>query len=53
MKVAVSITKVFEVDSMDLEKLRHQFEREDYENGIDWYEVNPEQEIWSYAIVEN
>ena len=57
MKVAVSITKVFEVDEgesciIDMNSLAHQFERDDYEdNGIDWYNIEKCQDIWSYAIV--
>ena len=53
MKVAVSVTKVFETEDMDLASLKNQFERDDFEeNGIDWYDVEAEQEIWSYSIID-
>ena len=57
MKVAVSVTKVFEVGDMTLEELRRRMEDldEDDEDEIDWYDIEitkREYEIWSYAIVK-
>lgn len=53
MIVAISITKVLEVEDMDLASLKYQFEREDFEeNGIDWYDTEPKEEIWSFAIID-
>ena len=53
MKIAISITKVLEVVDMDLAELKYQFEREDFEeNGIDWYDIEPQEEIWSFAIID-
>jgi len=52
MKVAVSITKMFEVNdthTKSLSELREQCEN----GGILWYDVESEQEIWSYAILEH
>ena len=54
MKVAVSVTKVFEVDEMELSHLKFLFDRKDYEeHGIDWYDIEEAQEIWSYAIISS
>lgn len=51
MKVAISVTKVFDVGTEfgnldDLSKVCEQ-------GKLDWYDVEAEQEIWSYAIVES
>lgn len=57
MKVAVSITKVFEVENVSeqamLSELRWRMEDtgEDNKEHISWYDLEPEREIWSYAIV--
>jgi len=50
MRVALSVTKVFEVEDMTLTELRRRVEAGD-EGGIDWYDVEAEEEWWSYSIV--
>ena len=59
MKVAVSITKVFEVEQMTLGELEQQFQEQyDEDTGltrecpIDWYDIEAQDEIWSFAILE-
>ena len=57
MRVAVSITKVFEIEKdMNLQELERQFQ-EQFDGSIhspapmDWYDIEECQEIWSFAIV--
>lgn len=53
MKVAISVTKIVEVGNMSLAELERRCSLAPGDNEcIDWYDIEPEQEIWSYAIVE-
>jgi len=59
MIVAVSVTKVFEAEQMSLGELEHQFQEQyDEESNthsecpIDWYDIESQEEIWSFAILD-
>jgi len=53
MRVAVSVTKVFETDARDLKELRVRMEFLNDGNSqyIDWYDIEAKEEEWSYCIV--
>lgn len=59
MRVAVSITKVFEVEEdMSLSELERKFQEQydeasstHIECAIDWYDIIECTEIWSFAIL--
>ncbi len=52
MKVAVSVTKIFDVEDMTLAQLSSKMQDDADEDYIDWYDLEVEQEIWSYAVIE-
>jgi len=60
MRVAVSVTKVFEVEQMSLGELEQQFQEQyDKESNthaecpIDWYDIESQAEVWSFAILDD
>ena len=49
MKVAVSVTKIIEMPEMGLAELAKAV---DDDPEWDWYDWEAEQEVWSYAIID-